>query len=1423
MMKKLLLLSAFTILTCVELFAQGCPVLNINACTQNAPTVISNTISCTPPGNNRGRRNFRVNNMIAGATYTISNCGSGFDTQITISDLGGTVVGFADDDGPSCAGLSASINFVPPATGDYRIQLNRWNCQAGNNMNMLLNGDINVTYTAAPYDPCATITNIASCGTNTTTTFTAGTGAVAGECTFLADGQENVYTFTPPVTGNYSIDQSSSTDWVDYYYKPVSAGCGSTGWTCTGAELNGAATGGSFPLTGGTQYYIMVDPEFTTGGSAVFNIVCPVTGCTGNPTTDIPGQLYISTVSFLGTLEDTSNTSTFSTGYEDWTGLTPIARQVEGEGINIFVENNDLARIKAWVDWDNDGSFDNATELVYDTANITVFTTTFGFVIPFGTTPPGDYRIRIRNYYYFDYFNGFFGTDYDYNACEDFVYDGLFLEDFGEAEDYLFTVEPYCDAIITSITDGDTCGPGSVTLNATATGLPSITEYRWYANETGGSPLATTATGTWNTPSISTTTIYWVAAYNGTCESWVRTPIEAQFNPIPTLTVTPDITSRVVCGENDALEITATGDIDDIYIFNEDFETGNLGLFSNINIIDNGVGINTISDWQNRTSTYVPDAEVWYPAISSGFGPNQFVMSNSDVGPFFVENALQTTSSYDTSEFTNLTLSLRSYYSHYLADGVGGANDYVAIEVSTDGTTWINVTPNIIADIGIGTKFETRTYNLDTYIDEPTLSIRIRYYAFWSDGVAIDDVKLFGDKDITAVDWSTTPAGIIDLYVDTDNDNIGDTPYTTGAYSTVYAIPSISQLEDASYSFTINASLANNCGAATLPFDVTNNTRVWTGSTNSSWNLASNWLPSQIPTSDNCVIIKNVTTDSQLLGPPLPPGPAYARNLTVKNGGYLELEPFTNLTVTDWINVEPTGTFDVRSSANLVQITNVATNNNTGSINMQREVTGLTNFDYVYWSSAVENFGVLGVSPSSNPGLVLEWLPTVGGNGAGNYGEWQATSENMIPGKGYAIRELTGTAIANTAEFIGRPSNGIIDYAIESGGYTGGDYAGPGNTDATANDDNWNLVGNPYPSSIEADRFITVNAANIMNDSNPAIAGTVYIWSHASAPSAIDDPFYGDYVYNYNANDYIAYNLTGPAQPGFDGFISAGQGFFVLMDNPTASYLSVDLRFDNTMRNGIFRNDQFFRTDNSSENQQVDETTVLEKNRIWLDLIDNNDKATPILVGYISGATNMKDRLYDGEQLAGSSPTIFFSLIDDEKMAIQGRSLPFDANDVIPLGLQVPQNGDYAIAINHVDGLFETTNQDIFLEDTYTNTIHDLRLSPYTFTSESGLFNDRFILKYNEDTLSVNTPESTNQLTILAPDGKYVKITSTQSPIKRVMIYDVLGRVVMDQQEDLNNSSDLIVETKHLSNESYIVKATLHNGIEKTQKVILRQ
>jgi hypothetical protein len=101
--------------------------------------------------------------------------------------------------------------------------------------------------------------------------------------------------------------------------------------------------------------------------------------------------------------------------------------------------------------------------------------------------------------------------------------------------------------VVSSVLPGTICSAGSVVLHAASTGT-----LNWFAASTGGSSLGTGSAYT--TPSIGSTTIYYVGASNGACTS-ARTAVTATVNA-PTVTST---TPNSHCGAGQvALAATAS-------------------------------------------------------------------------------------------------------------------------------------------------------------------------------------------------------------------------------------------------------------------------------------------------------------------------------------------------------------------------------------------------------------------------------------------------------------------------------------------------------------------------------------------------------------------------------------------------------------------------------------------------------------------------------------------------------------------------------------------------------------------------------------------------------------------------------------------------------------------------------------------------
>jgi hypothetical protein len=138
-------------------------------------------------------------------------------------------------------------------------------------------GNITVTCPTPAPDPCASIVSLTGCASSATSfAINAGDGlwsSFGGPWT--TPGQEMMYSFTPNVTATYPITvvNNGPSTWVDLFIKSSAVGCNTTGWTYVD-DVSGTVTN-NVSLTAGTTYYILLDPESTTGASGSIQIGCP--------------------------------------------------------------------------------------------------------------------------------------------------------------------------------------------------------------------------------------------------------------------------------------------------------------------------------------------------------------------------------------------------------------------------------------------------------------------------------------------------------------------------------------------------------------------------------------------------------------------------------------------------------------------------------------------------------------------------------------------------------------------------------------------------------------------------------------------------------------------------------------------------------------------------------------------------------------------------------------------------------------------------------------------------------------------------------------------------------------------------------------------------------------------------------------------
>jgi hypothetical protein len=208
-----------------------------------------------------------------------------------------------------------------------------------------------------------------------------------------------------------------------------------------------------------------------------------------------------------------------------------------------------------------------------------------------------------------------------------------------------------------------------------------------------------------------------------------------------------------------------------------------------------------------------------------------------------------------------------------------------------------------------------------------------------------------------------------------------------------------------------------------------------------------------------------------------------ACSVEIQNNAQIVIPTGKNFTITGELELT-SGTMTVESDANLVQINNDA--QNIGNITVKRKAK-MKRLDYTYWSSPVSGQNLKNFSSGTldsrfyvyNEGNdyfdgVFSYSSYPGFTVANAFPLKNKTTYNFETAKGYAIRAPNNYSTSEQTvdwTFTGVPNNGSQPIAVKK------------------SINGYNLVGNPYPSSI---RFSSLKALN-----GSLLNYPVYFWNNS--------------------------------------------------------------------------------------------------------------------------------------------------------------------------------------------------------------------------------------------------------------------------------------------------------------------------------------
>ncbi|AUS05371.1 discoidin domain-containing protein [Pseudotamlana carrageenivorans] len=543
--------------------------------------------------------------------------------------------------------------------------------------------------------------------------------------------------------------------------------------------------------------------------------------------------------------------------------------------------------------------------------------------------------------------------------------------------------------------------------------------------------------------------------------------------------------------------------------------------------------------------------------------------------------------------------------------------------------------------------------------------------------------------------------------------------------------------------------------------------------------------------------------------------------LILDTGAQFEINNDSKLENSWYLDIGDTGLIDLQGESQLLQTTESTLGTGTGEI--ERDQQGVQNlYTYNYWSSPVNNGGgkytvggILfdgstkvtftgGYDGSQSPVTISEfWLHKFENALADNYYAWKRvkSSGELFAGQGFTMKGTTTNkdlTVEQNYTLKGMPNNG--DFTL------------------TLNPGNEYLVGNPYPSALDANQFLT--------DNQGSIEGTLYFWDHYGGFSHYLKEYEGGYaMYNLSgsvgavANGHpdlpTAVNTKGTKLP--TQFIPVAQGFFVKAD---ASQSSTDIVFNNGQRvfereNTPADNSIFIKETTTKASKTTAGKTTDARPKIRLGYQSPKGYKRQLLTTVDKKASLHYDWGYDAPVNEDNLEDMFWR-VDQAEYFIQGVDT-ITTKTILPLTVKTQSGGLIEVKIDSLE--HDAQNYKVYLKD--YDTYHDLKSGPFLVIVNGGLIEDRFAIAFsnNENVLDVVHNNFKSIGLFYNKHSSSIIINNPKSlNIEGLKVVNMLGQVVFEQE--IQSSDKQISRSTNVSEGVYVVSIQTSNT-EVFRKVVV--